>query len=173
MPPPPLQKTQRKGQVALRYCPSTLLAVCFHIPTMPWLHTKCELPVSMSQFLPSCPHWVRCVIYRPHLLPRYVTPSIPCFLWCTEKKRHTTSPPVTVELLTHTHMYTKLFKQLTQNRDGHPPYERLSQQPCFHIILSLHLLGHEMMWVIASKCLLSRPSATMRVAATLRASWLI
>lgn len=99
-------------------------------------------------------HWVHYIIYCLHLLPCYVTSPLPCLLWCTEKKWHTPTPPVTVQLLTHTHMHAKLFIQPTQNRNGHLSCERLSQQPCFHIILSLPLLGHEITCesLLASVC---------------------
>lgn len=80
----------------------------------------------------------------PHLLCCRVTSPSPCLHWHAEEKWHTPAPPVTVKLSnsnTCTHSYVLTHR--TQNRDGHLSCERLSQQPCFHIISSLPSLGHE------------------------------
>lgn len=165
----PCQINLREGQVALRYYPSTLFVVCFHTATMPWLDTKCKLP--MFLWANSCPlgplHYISAS--SPTLLCHTPFTMFSLMHWEETAHSHTSSHCGTLNSHTHAH----LFRQPTQNRNGHLPSERLSQQPCFHIILSLHSLGHEIMWVIASKCLLSHPSTKMRVAATLRASWLI
>lgn len=58
-------------------------------------------------------------------------------LWEEMEHSHTSSH----SWHTCTHSYT--FMHPTQNHNGHLSCERLSQQPCFHIISSLSSLGHE------------------------------
>lgn len=56
-------------------------------------------------------------------------------------RRNGTLPHPQSNSHTYTHSYT--FIKPTQNCNGHLLHERLSQQPCFHIISSLPSLGHE------------------------------
>lgn len=146
-----------------------LHAICSHSATAPWLETKCELHVSL--WVSSCPvgpfHYISLDQVWPGRLPCRVTSPITV----SSLIHRGEMAPCTPATHTHTYMQSYIFVQTVTTI---PCCERLSRQPCLQIISSLSSLGHEITResLLVSVCF-PIPSATLRVAATLRASWLI